>query len=139
MGTEEIRPPVYVFGGWEIDLARRELRSGGVPVQLGSRAFEIIAELAKAAGELVTKNDLMDRVWPGAIVEDNALQVHITAIRKLWGQTAGCRRPRSVEVIACWGRGRLHKKPPFAPRRPATRGGRRRNGPLRIFPSRRRS
>jgi DNA-binding response OmpR family regulator len=52
MGTEEIRPPVYEFGGWEIDLARRELRSGGVPLQLGSRAFEVIAELAKAAGEL---------------------------------------------------------------------------------------
>ena len=85
MVTEEIRPPVYAFGGWEIDLARRELRSRGVPVQLGGRAFEIIAELAKAAGELVTKNDLMDRVWPGAIVEDNALQVHIAAIRKALG------------------------------------------------------
>jgi len=85
MGTEEIRQPVYTFGGWEIDLARRELRSRGVPVQLGGRAFEIIAELAKSAGELVTKNDLMDRVWPGAIVEDNALQVHVAAIRKALG------------------------------------------------------
>jgi DNA-binding winged helix-turn-helix (wHTH) protein len=90
MGTEEIRPPVHVFGCWEIDLARRELRSRGVPVQLGGRAFEIVAELAKTAGELVTKNDLMDRVWPDAIVEDNALQVHITAIRKALGPDRGC-------------------------------------------------
>ena len=85
MGTEEIRPPVYAFGGWEIDFARRELRSRGEPVQLGGRAFEIIAELVKAAGQLVTKDDLMERIWPGAIVEDNALQVHIAAIRKALG------------------------------------------------------
>src|SRR5262245_37651086 len=85
MGTEESGQPVYALGGWEIDLARRELRSHGVPVELGGRAFEIIAELVKSAGELVTKNDLMNRVWPGAVVEDNALQVHVAAIRKALG------------------------------------------------------
>ncbi|MGZ5895516.1 MAG: ATP-binding protein, partial [Xanthobacteraceae bacterium] len=44
-----------------------------------------MAELAKSSGELVTKNDLINRVWPGAIVEENALQVHIAAIRKALG------------------------------------------------------
>jgi predicted ATPase/DNA-binding winged helix-turn-helix (wHTH) protein len=105
MGTEEIRPPVYVFGGWEIDLARRELRSRGVPVQLGGRAFEIMAELAKATGELVSKNDLMDRVWPGAIVEDNALQVHIAAIRKALGSDRGLLKTafgRGYRLLGSW-------------------------------------
>jgi len=57
-----------------------------VPVPIGGRAFEIIEVLVQSAGELVTKNDLSARVWPGAIVEDNTLQFHISAIRKAFGQ-----------------------------------------------------
>jgi predicted ATPase/DNA-binding winged helix-turn-helix (wHTH) protein len=81
-GAEQL---VYASDGWEIDLARRELRLRGAPVPLGSRAFEIIEVLVQSAGELVNKNDLMGRVWPGAIVEDNTLQFHISAIRKALG------------------------------------------------------
>jgi predicted ATPase/DNA-binding winged helix-turn-helix (wHTH) protein len=76
---------VYTSGQWEIDLGRRELRAQGVPVSLGGRAFEIIEALVQSAGELVTKDDLMGRVWPGAIIEENTLQVHISAIRKTLG------------------------------------------------------
>src|SRR5258707_14040746 len=72
-------------GEWEIDLARRELRARGAPVPIGSRAFDIIEVLVRSAGELVTKHDLASRVWPGAIVEDTALQFHISAIRKALG------------------------------------------------------
>jgi non-specific serine/threonine protein kinase len=54
-----------------------------------SGAFEIIEVLVQSAGELVTKNDLMGRVWPGAIVEDNTLQFHISAIRKALGPDRG--------------------------------------------------
>jgi len=53
---------------WEIDLGRRELRSRGIPVPLGGRAFEIVTVLVQSAAELVTKNHMMERVWPGAIV-----------------------------------------------------------------------
>jgi DNA-binding winged helix-turn-helix (wHTH) protein len=76
---------VYESGEWEIDLARRELRARGAPVPIGSRAFDIIEVLVRSAGELITKHDLASRVWPGAIVEDNALQFHISAIRKALG------------------------------------------------------
>jgi predicted ATPase/DNA-binding winged helix-turn-helix (wHTH) protein len=76
---------VYELGKWEIDLVRRELRTRGVPVPIGGRAFEIIEVLVQSAGELVTKNDLSARVWPGVIVEENTLQVHISAIRKALG------------------------------------------------------
>ncbi len=76
---------IYEFGSWEVDPGRRELRSSGVPVPIGGRAFEIVELLVRSAGDLVTKNDLMDRIWPGAIVEDNTLQVHISAIRKALG------------------------------------------------------
>jgi non-specific serine/threonine protein kinase len=82
---EQCRRAVYSSNGWEIDLGRRELRAHGVPVPLGGRAFEIIEVLLRAGGELVGKYDLMNRVWPGAIVEDNTLQFHISAIRKALG------------------------------------------------------
>ena len=75
--------------GWEVDLAKRELRAHGVIVPIGSRAFEIIETLVRSAGELVTKDDLMRRVWPGAIVEDNTVQVHISAIRRALGKDRG--------------------------------------------------
>jgi predicted ATPase/DNA-binding winged helix-turn-helix (wHTH) protein len=76
---------VYEAGSLEIDTGRRELRTGGVPVPIGGRAFEIVEALAQSAGELVTKDELIARVWPGAIVEESTLQVHISAIRKALG------------------------------------------------------
>src|SRR3954468_18361534 len=77
--------PVYACAGWEIDLAKRELRSMGILVPLGGRAFEIIAELVQAEGELLSRNDLTERVWRGVFVEESALRVHIAAIRKAFG------------------------------------------------------
>ena len=76
---------VYEAGSLEIDTGRRELRARGVPVPIGGRAFEIVEALARSAGELVTKDELMGRVWPGAVVEESTLQVHISAIRKALG------------------------------------------------------
>jgi len=52
-------------------------------------------------GELVTKHDLASRVWPGAIVEDNALQFHISAIRKALGPDRELLRRRPGVAIAC--------------------------------------
>jgi predicted ATPase/DNA-binding winged helix-turn-helix (wHTH) protein len=68
-----------------LDLSRRELRTSGVSVPIGGRAFEILAILAEHAEELVSKDELMRRVWPGAIVEENTLQAQIAAIRKALG------------------------------------------------------
>src|SRR5579863_1347299 len=81
---KELRP-VYASGECEIDLARRELRVQGSPIPVGGRAFEIIEVLAQSAGELVTKDELMNRVWPSAIVMENTLVVHTAALRKALG------------------------------------------------------
>jgi non-specific serine/threonine protein kinase len=81
----QIEPRVFESRGWEVDLAKRELRAHGAAIPVGSRAFEIIETLLESAGELVTKEDLMRRVWPGLVVEDNTVQVHIAAIRKALG------------------------------------------------------
>ena len=89
MRAESIRP-IYASGECEIDLARRELRVLGSPVPIGGRAFEIIEVLALSAGELVTKDELMNRVWPGAIVMENTIQVHAAAVRKALGRIGVC-------------------------------------------------
>src|SRR6266851_1620022 len=96
---------VYELDEWEIDLARRELRAGGVPVPIGGRTFEIIEVMVQSAGELVTKNDLSARVWPGAIVEDNTLQFHISAIRKALGSDRGMLKTasgRGYRLLGAW-------------------------------------
>ncbi len=84
MPDESIRL-VHASGECEIDLARRELRVLGSPVPVGGRAFEVIEVLAQSAGEIVTKDELMSRIWPGAIVTDNTLHVHAMAVRKALG------------------------------------------------------
>ncbi|WP_407159854.1 ATP-binding protein [Bradyrhizobium sp. STM 3557] len=77
---------IFESGEWELDLSARELRANGVTVPIGSRAFEIIETLVRSAGQLVTKDELVRRTWPGAaIVEDATLRVHISAIRKALG------------------------------------------------------
>ncbi|MBY2995881.1 helix-turn-helix transcriptional regulator [Rhizobium leguminosarum] len=84
MGQIEIG--LFEHSGWELDLEKRELRAMGAPVPLGSRAFEILETLAVSSGRIVTKDELMKRVWPGMVVEDNTLQVHISAIRRALGK-----------------------------------------------------
>jgi predicted ATPase/DNA-binding winged helix-turn-helix (wHTH) protein len=77
----------------------------GTPVPLGGRAFEIVAALVQAKGELVSKKDLTNRVWRGVFVEESALRVHIAAIRKalgpdrdLLGTTVG----RGYRLLGSW-------------------------------------
>lgn len=56
---------------------------------MSGRSFEILVVLVRAAGELVSKDELMAEVWPGAIVEENTLQVHISAVRRALGAERG--------------------------------------------------
>jgi predicted ATPase/DNA-binding winged helix-turn-helix (wHTH) protein len=68
---------------------RREFLVEGVPVALGSRAFDILMVLIEAGGELVTKDEILNRVWPGMVVEEHSLQFHISALRKVLGEDRG--------------------------------------------------
>src|SRR6516225_8478807 len=70
------------FGRFRFDLTRRELYRDSRPVRLGSRALDILCVLASAEGALVTKDELMARVWPGVVVEENNLHFHISSLRK---------------------------------------------------------
>ena len=83
-------PPVDVirFATFELRRAQRTLTCEGAPVPLGARAFDLLVALVDRAGSLVMKADLIDRVWPGLVVEENNLQVQISHLRKTLGQNA---------------------------------------------------
>jgi DNA-binding winged helix-turn-helix (wHTH) protein len=101
----EDRRAVYKFGVWEIDLARREMRLNGISTDLGSRAFEIVETLVQSGGDLVDKYDLMNRKWPGAVVEENTLQAQISAIRKALGPDRGLLKTiagRGYRLLGDW-------------------------------------
>ena len=120
---------IYATGECEIDLARREIRIAGSPVPVGGRAFEVVEVLAQAGGQLVTKDDLINRVWPGAVVLDNTLQVHAAAIRKALGQHRGLLRTESGRGYRLLGDWKLQRRDVFRalanPPRPETPADRR--------------
>src|SRR6267143_1591772 len=77
------------FGRFQVLRHRREFLADGVPVDLGSRAFDVLMVLVEAGGELVTKDEILSRVWPGMVVEEHSLQFHISALRKVLGDDRG--------------------------------------------------
>jgi predicted ATPase/DNA-binding winged helix-turn-helix (wHTH) protein len=73
------------FGRFLLLPHRRELLAGGEAIGLGARAFDVLMALVEARGEVVTKDVLAARVWPGQIIQDTALQSQISALRAALG------------------------------------------------------
>ena len=82
----------FRFGPFHLVPHRRELLLNGAPVQVGTRAFDLLLALVRRKGELATKDQLMAEVWPGTIVEENNLQVQMSALRKVLGGEASTSR-----------------------------------------------
>jgi DNA-binding response OmpR family regulator len=76
------------FGRFEILTAERRLHVDGQPVPLGCRAFDLLAALVARRDRVVPKDELIEVVWPGLVVEENNLQVQISALRKVLGTQA---------------------------------------------------
>jgi phospholipid transport system substrate-binding protein len=74
------------FGRFQMLLRRRQLIADGVPVKLGTRAFDLLSVLLKADGSLVTKEELVSCVWPGIHVAEENLKVQISLLRKTLGK-----------------------------------------------------
>ena len=68
-----------------ISLESREIQLNSESLRIGSRAFDILELLIRAQGALVSKDEIMRRVWPDTVVEENNLQVHVAALRKALG------------------------------------------------------
>jgi len=73
------------FGRFRVLLRRRQLLGDGVPVGLGTRAFEVLLVLLEADGALVTKEELLSRVWPGVVVSEENVKFQVAALRKALG------------------------------------------------------
>src|SRR5690349_8156679 len=75
-------PTAIEFGRYSVLPHRRELLAEGGPVELGGRAFDVLMVLIEASGAVVSKDTLMNRVWPDRVVEENSLQAQISSLRR---------------------------------------------------------
>ncbi len=75
----------YRFDRFELRPSERVLYLEGEPTNLGARAVEVLTVLVSEYGRVVSKSELLDRVWPNVVVEENNLQVQISSLRKLLG------------------------------------------------------
>ena len=108
------------FGPFHLVASERLLARDGVPVDLGARALDILIALISAPNEVVSKKDLMLRVWPDVTVEEGSLRFHMASLRKALGD--GKDGARYITTLA--GRGycfvapvsRAGSAPPPAPK-----------------------
>jgi DNA-binding winged helix-turn-helix (wHTH) protein len=77
--------PALLFGPFRLLTAERMLLEGDKPVRLGSRALDILIALVEHAGDLVSKRDLVEIVWPDTVVVEANLTVHVAALRRALG------------------------------------------------------
>lgn len=117
--SDQARVHALRFGQFRLVLHSRELLAGAVPLSVGSRALDVLFALIEARGELVTKDELLSRVWPNTTVEENNLQFQVSTLRKVLGEdrdfirtvsgrgyrfvaevTAECRPPRRAPADA---------------------------------------
>jgi predicted ATPase/DNA-binding winged helix-turn-helix (wHTH) protein len=87
-GSQEL----ICFGPFRLSAAARVLEKGGVPIRLGSRALDILVALIERPNEIVTKKELVARVWPDLVVDEGSLRFHISALRKALGERRSGRR-----------------------------------------------
>ena len=106
-----------VFGQFELRPAERLLLANGLPISVGARAFDVLVALTTRRDRLVDKEEMMQAVWPGLVVEENNLMVQISALRKLLGPAAITTvTGRGYQFTAC-------AQEPLLDRQPALRRG----------------
>jgi predicted ATPase/DNA-binding winged helix-turn-helix (wHTH) protein len=86
MGTQVHITP-HIFGPFRLLPAERVLERDGRPLQIGSRAFDLLQVLVENSGMVVSKSELTTRAWPNTIVDEVSLRVHISGLRKTLGTT----------------------------------------------------
>jgi DNA-binding winged helix-turn-helix (wHTH) protein len=80
---------VFHFVGFTLDVAGRRLSRDDTIIKLSLNALDLLIALVRDAGRLVTKDQLLARVWPDAFVEEGILTVHVSALRKILGGEGG--------------------------------------------------
>jgi DNA-binding winged helix-turn-helix (wHTH) protein len=80
---------VLAFGGYRLDIERRELRRGAELIELEPKAFDLLAFLVQHRDRVVSKDDLLVAIWHGRAVSESALTTRINAVRRALGDDGG--------------------------------------------------
>jgi adenylate cyclase len=83
--TEDDVPKLFTFGRYVLDLTRGCLLSDGREIPLRPKTFSVLTYLVQRPGQLVSKEELFDAVWPGLIVTDDTLVQSIGELRRILG------------------------------------------------------
>jgi len=75
-------PQTYLFGPFTFQPERQLLMKQQSPIRIGGRAIDILTTLVRCPGELVSKQDLVDRVWPRIFVDESNLKANVAALRR---------------------------------------------------------
>src|ERR1700753_2393483 len=84
-GREEQSADSILFGPFQLWPGKRRLEKDGVAVAIGGRAFDILSVLLEPPQQVITKRELVERVWPALIVDDSSLRGHISGLRRVLG------------------------------------------------------
>ena len=94
MGLREI----FYFGEFTLETEERRLRRGTETLRLAPKAFDVLVALVEHSGHVVSKDELLARVWSDSFVEEGILTVHVSALRKALGDE---KRPsRYIETVS---------------------------------------
>src|SRR5688572_26716853 len=94
-------PPSYRFGGFRLDMAKRQLSMHGQIIPLRRKDLELLAFLVENADRAVSKEELLTDLWPGTVVDSNNLPRHISTLRKVLADHSPAERP--IETVPGWG------------------------------------
>ena len=87
----------FQFGNFELDLRTRELHKGGLRLKLETKPIQVLELLVERAGDLVTRKELRERLWPDSFVEfDRGIYTAMNRLRKTLGDTMDS--PRYIET-----------------------------------------
>lgn len=89
---EQAKPGLWRFGAAELDERLAALRVAGAAVELDRSSYDILLALLRHAGEVVTKDELLEAGWPGRVVSENSLAKAVSRLRQALGDDAGSLR-----------------------------------------------